>query len=172
MYKNKSGKTRLQIVAYKNLCSKSDLCKRKINHVIDAYSALCSIFPIRESADLERICGETASRRVKYLRKDGEKERRVYLGYVCIPVHVRHDLFYLDFFFHLSLYLSSKSSHVSRFLVARRNRVEKRRSSGGQIFSRENLSHRKQPSSTTQKCFPETLEYGVDVVWKNYTTRS
>lgn len=106
MYKNKSRGASLQIVAYKNLCSKSDLCKRKINHVIDAYSAPRSIFPIRESADLERVCGETASRRVKYLRKDGEKERRVYLGYVCIPVHVHHDLFYLDFFFHLSLSLS------------------------------------------------------------------
>lgn len=147
--------------------SKSDLYKRKINHVTSTRTQCCSIFPIRENADLERICGNCVTE-VKYLRKDGEKETAS-VSRICLHSGARSPRFVLSRLLSFSLYLSSKRSHVSvRLLVARRNRVEKRRSSGGQIFSRENLSHRKQPSSTTQKWHAsrKLLEHDVDVARK------
>lgn len=61
----------------------------------------------------------------------------------------------------------TKNFHVSvRLLAARRNRAEKQRSGVRQIFSRENLSHRKQPSSPQRKngtlLSQKFSEYNVD----------
>lgn len=106
------------------------------------------IFPIRENAGLERARGSCVAE-VKYLREDGEAGE--YISDMSAFRCTFATICSISIFF-LLLSLSPTNSHVSvRLFTARRNRVEKQRSSGGQIFSRENLSHRKQPSSTTRK---------------------
>lgn len=64
-----------------------------------------SVSPItRETRGYERE--RRASRgchRVSKVSARRWRRNRVYLGYVCIPVHVRNDLFHLDLFLSLSL---------------------------------------------------------------------
>lgn len=73
----------------------------------------------------------------------------MYLGYVCIPVRVRHDLSYTT----TTLPFSTKNFRVSALLpVARRNRAEKRRSGGrANIQSGKFVPSEATESSTTQE---------------------